>query len=48
MKYCIWMMPLPGRFAISMPNAMGSNSSGSNSFTMARYNSRQATTIMSR
>ena len=35
-KYCMWMMPLPGRLARIMPKAMGSRIRGSNS-TMARY-----------
>ena len=42
----MWIMPLPGRFARIIPNAMGSRISGSNSLTMARYSKKQPTQIM--
>ena len=41
-----YIRPAAGRFASSIPNAMGRRSRGSNCFTIARYSRTQATTII--
>ena len=47
-KRISWYISAPGRLVTSMPKAMGTSSSGSNFFTMPRYSSTQAMTIMMR